>query len=242
VAGVPPLTLHAWLRLDTVRRLLPPEARTVLEIGAGEGAVGAELARRYEYLGVEPDERSAAVAARRIGSSGRILPVAVEELPVGEVFDLVCALEVLEHIHDDRGAVAAWVQRVRPGGRLLVSVPAGPNRFGASDVRVGHVRRYDRDGLGLLLAQAGLEDVRLASYGFPVGYALEVARNAVVRLSRDGGSREQRTAESGRLYQPSGAVAIATAVAAAPFRLLQRPFTGTRLGTGLAAIGRRRVA
>ena len=104
---------------------------------------------------------------------------------------------------------------------------------------VGHYRRYDREGLRELLVDAGLEDVEVRTYGFPLGYALEVVRNQVVKRSTGGGSREQQTAASGRVFQPNDRTAVLTAVAAGPFRLLQRPFAGTRLGTGLVASARR---
>ncbi len=193
MAALPPLTLHAWLRYDVVRRLLPTGARTALEIGAGQGSVGAELARRYDYLGLEPDPLSYERAAQRVGAAGRVLNIALEELSGAETFDLVCAFEVLEHIEDDRAALAAWIERIVPGGWLLVSVPAGPDRFGASDVKVGHFRRYDREGLRELLESAGLEDVDVRTYGFPIGYALEVVRNAVVK--RTAGTRLARGAD-----------------------------------------------
>jgi SAM-dependent methyltransferase len=236
---VPPLTLHAWLRFDLVRRMLPDDARTVLEIGAGQGSVGSELADRYDYLGVEPDPSSFAVAAQRIGDRGRVLNTTLENLPVDRTFDLVCAFEVLEHIEDDNGALAAWIERVTPGGRLLLSVPAGPKRFGASDEMVGHFRRYDRDGLGDLLAAGGLGEIDVRTYGFPLGYALEVVRNQIVKRAAGRGSRAERTAASGRLYQPSGRAALVAAAAATPFRIVQAPFSRTGLGTGLVALARR---
>jgi SAM-dependent methyltransferase len=239
--AVPPLTLHAWLRFDLVRRMLPDDARTVLEIGAGQGSVGSELAGRYDYLGVEPDRASFEVAAQRIGDRGRVLNTTLEDLPGDRTFDLVCAFEVLEHIEDDLGTLAAWAERAAPGGRLLLSVPAGPKRLGASDVKVGHFRRYDRNGLRDLLAAAGLEEIDVRTYGFPLGYALEVVRNQLVKRTAGRGSREERTAASGRLFQPSDRTALLTAAAAAPFRLVQRPFARTGLGTGLVALARRPV-
>ena len=70
-APAPPLMPRAWLRWDVVERLLdglrPP---TVLEIGCGQGAMGARLARRAEYLGVEPDPTSCAVARTRVTAAG----------------------------------------------------------------------------------------------------------------------------------------------------------------------------
>jgi SAM-dependent methyltransferase len=213
----------------------------VLEIGAGQGSVGSLLARRYDYLGLEPDRRSYETARTRIGETGRLRNIAVEQLPAGETFDLVCALEVLEHLEDDRGALALWSRHVRPGGWLLVSVPAGRDRFGASDAVVGHVRRYDRDDLGAALGSAGLVDVELRTYGFPLGYVLEAVRNQLLKRQDTSGPREERTAASGRWLPAPERLARPMRIATAPFRLLQRPFASTTLGTGLVGRARRPV-
>ncbi len=233
-----PLTFQAWLRWDTVERLLPRDARTALEIGAGQGGVGSLLARRYDYLGLEPDAASFAVARRRIeAAGGRAEQRDYAELPPGSAFDLVCAFEVLEHLEDDAAALAAWHALVRPGGHLVVSVPGAPRLFGAADERAGHFRRYDRASLAALLANAGFDDVRVVAYGFPIGYPLKLLRDRLA--ARDlRGTREERTAASGRWLQPGERHAPLTRAAALPFRYAQRPFT--RLGTGLVASARRR--
>src|SRR4029450_12054618 len=106
--------------------------------------------------GRAPARRSYETAGTRIGETGRLRNMAVEQLPADETFDLVCALEVLEHLEDDREAPPLWSQHVRPGGWRLVSVPAGRNRFGASDAVVGHVRRYDRADLRAALESRDL--------------------------------------------------------------------------------------
>jgi SAM-dependent methyltransferase len=238
----PPFTLQGWLRFDTVERLLAhlDGVRTVLEIGAGVGALGSVLARRYDYLGLEPDPASYEVGRRRIeAAGGRLEPSLYTELAGGERFDLVCAFEVLEHLPDDAAALAAWRELVRPGGRLLVSVPAGPRRFGASDDLVGHVRRYERSGLVDLLVRSGFRDPDVRGYGFPLGNVLKPIRDrlAARQLAAAGGDRG--TGASGRWLQPSDAGARLTWAAALPFRYLQRPFATTDLGTGLVALARR---
>ncbi len=66
-----PLTPNAWLRYELIKRILPAGISDVLEIGCGQGALGARLAQRYRYLGVEPDPESWSVAKTRFGAAGR---------------------------------------------------------------------------------------------------------------------------------------------------------------------------
>jgi SAM-dependent methyltransferase len=238
----PPLTFTAWLRYDVVSRLLPTGHHRLLEIGAGQGSVSSLLARRFDYVGVEPDPISYRVAARRVGHLGQLLNCSVEELPDEERFDIVCAFDVLEHIEDDRGALAQWLRHLRPGGRLLISVPSGPHRFGVQDEYVGHFRRYDRAGLVEILGQAGLRDLEVISYGFPLGHVLEVGRSTVARFRAVPSTRRDGTNASARWLQPPDWAAPATQGLTFPFRLLQRRFAGTELGTGLVAHGHTRGA
>ena len=235
----PPLTLHAWLRFDVVERLLPAGTRSLLEIGAGLGSAGVLLAQRYEYVGLEPDRVSFAVAARRIGELGTVLELSAEDYRPHEAFDIACAFEVLEHIENDRAALASWLRLVRPNGWLLVSVPAGAGRFAAGDVNVGHYRRYDRADLVSALEAAGLDDIQVVTYGFPLGYALEAIRNFGARRAARPGSRDERTAASGRWLQPPASAAQLTRFASLPFRYAQRPFASTAWGTGLVARARK---
>ena len=236
-----PLTPNAWLRYDVVARMLPAGVRDVLEVGCGQGALGTRLAQRYDYLGLEPDEASCAVAQRRIKAAGRgeVRNIRLDALGPGQ-FDLVCAFEVLEHIGDDAAAVRQWAARLRPGGWLMLSVPAHQRRYGPADELVGHFRRYDPAAIAALLASCGLTDIEVRQYGFPLGYALEAARNMIGRrrlAAAPGRSVAERTAASGRLLQPAGGARGAAArYGTAPFRLLQRGFPGT--GTGLVVLAR----
>lgn len=261
--ALPPLTPNAWLRYDAIMAALRgvPDGTPLLEVGPGQGAISARLARRFRYLGVEQDTEAAAVAAARVApADGEVRVGDALALTAGQRFGVVCAFEVLEHLADDAAAAAAWVDRLAPGGWLVLSVPAGPHRLGPWDAAVGHYRRYDRAGLAAVLAGAGLTDVRLWANGMPLGYLLETVRNAVARRrgvaagppepSPTPGRQDgevvpadhgfaARTAASGRQLQPDR-WGWAIAVGAAPFRLAQRPFRSSGLGTGLVAVGVRR--
>lgn len=244
-ASPPPLAPRAWLRWDLVDRLVAElRPATVLEIGCGQGSVGARLAQRADYLAVEPDPVSFAVAEARVAAAGgTVLAADHTGVPVGRQYDLVCAFEVLEHLADDAAALAGWAALVRPGGQLMLSVPAFRHRFGAMDVRVGHYRRYDPDQLADRLAEAGLVRPRVQLYGWPLGYALELVRNRVDarRLAADdagGPTPEERTAGSGRHLQPSSRlVGRGVELATLPFRYLQR--LAPNRGTGLVAVATR---
>ena len=224
----PPLTLQGWLRYDVVQRLLAtlPDVRSVLEVGAGGGALGARLARRYDYIGVEPDRQSFARASARI--PGRVL----RELPPRGAYDLLCAFEVLEHLDDDGAALRDLVQRVTPGGHVLLSVPAWPRLFGESDRRVGHRRRYTPEALRSLAVSAGLEVVELRLYAFPSGHVLHAVRDVVARVRPPAGS-----GGSGRWLQPPERLGGVTWAAALPLRGLQRLFP--RRGSSLVLLARR---
>jgi SAM-dependent methyltransferase len=239
----PPFTLNAWLRYDLIQWTLAglDGIESILEIGAGQGALAARLAAKYRYVGIEPDEQSCEAAKEVLGrlGSGEMVCGDVLALPADAVFDAVCAFEVLEHIEDDGAALRAWRAHLRPGGHLLMSVPLYQRRFAAADRFVGHFRRYDPEPLGDLLREAGFADVKLQTFGFPLGHVLEKSRNLLARMAKPDESREERTGASGRRFQPTGRKGLATQALSAPFRIAQRPFYDTRLGAGLFALARR---
>lgn len=240
---LPPLAPRAWLRWDVVERLVKElRPADILELGCGQGAMGARLATMAPYLAAEPDETSRAVARARIEPrGGTVLPGDHTVVPAGTTYDLVCAFEVLEHLEDDAKALSEWRHLVRPGGHIMLSMPAQQERFGPMDDQVGHYRRYDVEPLRELLEKSGFADVRTTLYGWPLGYALEVVRNGVARreLSSAAESMADRTASSGRFRQPKDDTLTGRLVAGAtwPFRMIQR-MTPHR-GVGLVTVATR---
>lgn len=237
-ASVPPLTISGWLRWSVVEHLLPGNARTVLDIGAGAGSIGSLLSERYEYVGIEPDPLSFEIAEGRIGDRGRVLNCRFEDFAAGQYFDVVCAFEVLEHLEDDEAALGRWIQHLRPGGWLLLSVPKDRLRYAAVNARAGDLRRYDPDGLRLLMSRAGLHEIVMCPYGSPYGNLQEWIQNLVLRARRPRTTMPERTAASGRFLLPPTWAKRSVHLLAVPLRYTQRPFAHRGIGTGLVARGR----
>ena len=137
----------------------------VLDFGAGIGTFARELARHgHAVTCLEPD----AAQARRLAAEG--LPVVgdLAELPDASL-DYVYTLNVLEHIDDDAAVLRGIAARLKPGGRLLVYVPAFQVLYSSMDRKVGHVRRYRREGLARVVGEAGLGNV-VARYVDSIGF------------------------------------------------------------------------
>lgn len=241
---LPVLALNAWLRYDCIARSLArlPEVDSILEVGTGLGAVGARLARRYRYVGLEPSREICAIARRNIEpEGGTVICGDVTALDAGALFALVGAFEVIEHIEDDAESLRLWREHLRPGGWVMLSTPPFQAHFGPLDRASGHFRRYEPEKMARLLVETGFTEPQISLYGFPLGYALEAARNLLARTSsKESGTMAERTAVSGNWRQPPNWLAPVTQGVTLPFRVIQRPFLQTRLGTGLFALAQRR--
>jgi 2-polyprenyl-3-methyl-5-hydroxy-6-metoxy-1,4-benzoquinol methylase len=109
---------------DKIADLFPPlpAGGKILDVGAGHGAVGAELVRRgYVVHGIEiAEEALASLRARGIE------PIAADisqPLPVRERYDVVLLLDVLEHVFDPVGLLAEAARVLAPGGAVILTVP-----------------------------------------------------------------------------------------------------------------------
>jgi SAM-dependent methyltransferase len=142
--------------------------RKVLNAGAGQGTFSQRLLERGFQV-TSADASKAAVAVLRERTAGDVVQADVSALPFPEqTFDAVVLGEVLEHVADDRAALAECRRVLVAGGVLAASVPANPDWFGPSDRWASHRRRYSRSGLLGAAAAADLRVEKCVAWGFPV--------------------------------------------------------------------------
>lgn len=97
---------------------------------------------------------------------GLVTAAQIDDLPYPDnSFDLLCALDIVEHVENDIGALDELCRVAKPGARLLLSTPLHPSYWTSFDDVVGHYRRYRPEQLRRLLADRQLEVQQSAGYG-----------------------------------------------------------------------------
>jgi hypothetical protein len=151
---------HRWI-VDTLRPYL---GETTAEVGAGIGSVsklllGTSIRRLIAF---EPSTNLFPLLAKELRPEPRAEVVNDVFRPgyVSDGVESVIYLNVLEHIEDDRAELAGAWEALRPGGHLMVFVPALPWLYSDFDRHVGHYRRYTKRGLQDVAMRAGFDIVK----------------------------------------------------------------------------------
>jgi SAM-dependent methyltransferase len=152
---VEPQRFNTW---PLVRSLLPGSGRR-LEVAPG-------LRPRLPIEGTQFVDISAPALAKLRERGAQVVHGEVTALPFADgAFELVCALDIIEHVDDEDGALGELSRVARPGGTLLISVPLHPSLWSSFDDFVGHKRRYEPSRLIEKLAQHRLVVERSAVFG-----------------------------------------------------------------------------
>ena len=164
---------HPWwhararLTLDLLDRLGVRPPGRVVDVGAGWGTTLEALeGRGYDVTGADVSRRT----LDHLDRPGRHLvelDLTSAWTPPADFrpFDAALALDVIEHVDDDRAAVAGLARLVRPGGAVVVSVPALPDLLGEFDRVQGHRRRYLPETLAAAFDGTGLRLDRVFWWG-----------------------------------------------------------------------------
>jgi SAM-dependent methyltransferase len=169
-------TLHLAWRLYGRRE--PGREPCILDVGCGTGVTGLSFAGDGRVFGV--DSSALAVDFARQRGLERIAQSVGEGLPfLSGQFDLITSSDVLEHIEDDEAVLREMARVARPGGLLVIVVPAFPTLWSNRDERLQHKRRYRRRDLAARVARAGFDVLRSSycdSFLFPPLWLLVKSR------------------------------------------------------------------
>lgn len=239
-----------WALMEQVLRDRVPAGATALDIGCGTGELLDVLTRCGATLvaGTDLSEDALGHARHRVGA-GTIMASLAEAVPFATgCADVVVSLEVLEHLDEPAFALREYHRVLRPGGTLLVTVPAYQSLWGAHDVAAGHRRRYRLRELRAQVSEAGFDVEEARSYfSFLVPPAFLVRRTPLRRLvnnSSVNNSNENNSSENHSSEDDASAGRLVSAVfgtlAAAERALLARGLA-MPFGLSMFVVARRAV-
>jgi SAM-dependent methyltransferase len=188
---------HEFREALVLRRLLPAlPGPAVLNAGSGAGSLTLKMVDAgLSVTSVDASVRfcdwtRAALEARGALDGNPVMAGDLQRLDLPDAaFDAAVCAEVLEHLDGDAAALRELARVLRPGGLLVVTVPANPYRYDWTDQWAGHRRRYTVDMLEERMRDAGFPDARADGWGFPLTglYHRQVYRRALRRRLAAGG-------------------------------------------------------
>lgn len=167
---------------------LPPQGARILEIGCGTGHNFAMLGAFGHVDAIEVDDTARALASERLGRPVGSAPLPGLEGVEDGAYDLIALLDVLEHIEDDEAALRSIRTKLKPGGRILLTVPANRWMWSAHDTVHHHFRRYNPGSLRAVASAAGLKLHHLSHLNtllFPLAAAARLAGKLAGREEAD---------------------------------------------------------
>jgi SAM-dependent methyltransferase len=175
---------HWWFRARTsvvgkfISKYLPATELEILDLGCGSGNNGEMLSRFGQVDGVEPEEFALGMARERGKYRNlRLGALTVDSLDLpSNHYDLVVMTDVLEHIERDREALKEVYSLLKPGGKLVLTVPALPWLWSHHDVAHFHFRRYTARTFHAAMADSGLTVEYLSYYNFFLFPVIALAR------------------------------------------------------------------
>jgi SAM-dependent methyltransferase len=167
---------------------LPASAR-ILELGSGSGGNFDLLSRFGELTAVEMNDTARAVSVQKSAGAVTVLAgVLPDGLPAfAEKFDLICLLDVLEHVEQDMATLVAIKALLAPAGAVVITVPAFTALWGPHDDQLHHKRRYRHSELKSKLLGAGFHIDKLSYCNmllFPAGLAVRLGDQLAQLLTK----------------------------------------------------------
>lgn len=204
------------------------------DCGAGTGTFAEEMMPYCRVLAIDDHEESMELARRKLGPDG-VKKGSCTSLPLGEKsVDVLTALDVIEHVEHDRQALAEFARVTKPGGIVVITVPALMSLWSDWDVALHHFRRYTRPTLLDLIPRDAFEVVH-CNYVNVAAFPLVLLVRKWRALKMKMGGKIDARSEDAIPFAPINALLRWSFVAPACQRLVKFPF-----GVGLLAVLRRR--
>ena len=150
--------------------IAPYVGRRILEVGSGTGVMTQYLATRERVVATDIDPDYVELLRRTFVNRPNVdvrpldlARIAENGLPRGDFDTIVCA-NVLEHVERDADVLREMRRLLRPGGRVVLIIPALRALYGSIDHAIGHYRRYTRDDIFRKLGEAGFETEHLSYF------------------------------------------------------------------------------
>lgn len=176
--------------IDRFIQLTPNDL--LIDAGAGTGTWAVEMTARCRVIAVDDHDESLVLAGSRVeAAGGRVMKsdLYAVDLPSG-IAAVVTLMDVLEHMDDDVGALREMIRLVRPGGIIVVTVPALPWMWSDWDEALHHRRRYYRSSLLQLVEQPGVQVLRCAYFNTAMLLPIALLRwYRRIRPVKDGANR-----------------------------------------------------
>ena len=161
----------------------------MIDVGCGTGANAAAFARSYRCVGIDVSEEAIDAAKKRFPNVEFICgaaPGALGELAARA--DLFVVSDVIEHIEDEVAFVSDLVGAMKPGGLLMITVPADPELWTQHDESFGHFRRYLPDTLREVWSGLPVTEVAVAAFNTRLYEAIKAVRYLNRKLGRTSGA------------------------------------------------------
>jgi SAM-dependent methyltransferase len=163
----------------------------ILDVGCGTGAFAKEFKNLGEYYGIDISPKAVDFCKKR--GIKNVKEGSATDLNYSESeFDIVLALDVLEHLKNDQAAIREIRRVLKPGGIAIIFVPAFSFLWSSSDITSQHFRRYTLKDLKLKSKEEGFKIIRSSYFNTFLFPPILAVRMAVRYLHLPFGSEYQR--------------------------------------------------